>query len=132
LTTGVNYTFRVRASNEVGPGLYSNVNYVIAARVPDQPVSSVLVTSTATSITFSWNQPYSGGSPVLYYKILWDAGLGQGFVPYAFTIDSETTFIANYGLTTGIIYAFRIISVNAIGDSLPSQQFVYVAAHVPG
>lgn len=35
LSTGVNYTFRVRASNEVGAGAYSNVNYAVAARIPD-------------------------------------------------------------------------------------------------
>jgi Flp pilus assembly protein TadG len=52
LITGQAYTYRVRAQNEVGIGLPSDPNTVIAARVPDAPASFTLLFSNATNIEF--------------------------------------------------------------------------------
>jgi hypothetical protein len=31
-----------------------------------------------------------------------------------------------------VFYAFKIVSVNAVGDSIYSESFTYVAASIPG
>jgi hypothetical protein len=57
--------------NEIGLSAFTDVHYVVAARVPDTPTSFSLVISTEISIEFVWPEPYNGGSPITYYKIYW-------------------------------------------------------------
>jgi hypothetical protein len=106
---------------------------VIAARVPDEPTEFTLIESTTTTIEFSWNLPYEGGSDITYFKIYWDSGdRTDTYTVHAFTVDPDTVFIVDIGLTAGEYYAFKLISVNAVGDSVMSESFTYVAASVPG
>jgi hypothetical protein len=59
---------------------------VIAAKAADPPSVFYLISSSATTINFGWTPAYNGGTPIMYYKIYWDAGSGSGvFSEYAFT-----------------------------------------------
>ncbi len=92
---------------------------MIAARVPDPPTEFSLTTSSSSTIEFSWNLPYSGGSPITFFKIYWDAGdRSDTYSEYAFTNNPDTNFIVDSGLTQGEFYAFKLVTVNAVGDSV--------------
>jgi hypothetical protein len=132
IITGNTYRFRVRAENEAGFGPYSYENSVIAGRVPDAPSVFNLISSNPTTINFEWTAPYDGGSDITYYKVYWDdARETATFSLLAFTLGPDTNFIINTGLTTGLFYQFKVIAVNAVGDSLISDSFSYIAADVP-
>jgi hypothetical protein len=45
---------------------------------------------------------------------------------------TKLKFIVDTGLTTGTFYAFRVVAVNAVGDSPLSTLTSYIAAAVPG
>lgn len=135
LVTGQTYTYRVIAQNEVGRGTASISKDVIAARVPDAPDFELiaLLESSLSTIRFSWAEPYDGGSPVTHSQIWWDRGdRNEVFTAYAFTVDPDTEFLVEDGLTAGVFYAFKIASVNAVGISELSEAVTFVAASLPG
>jgi fibronectin type 3 domain-containing protein len=120
----------VSAVNEIGPSDYSDTIYVIAARAPETPTSFSVIKSTESSIEFMWEEPYDGGSPIIYYKV-YESNQDQQYVLYAFTIGPENVFLVNNGLTAGELYSFKVISVNSVGESPLSDAFTYIAAAKP-
>jgi hypothetical protein len=89
----------------------------VAARAPDAPTTFTLLSSTASTINFSWIAPYNGGTPITYYKIYWDSGTGTStFTEYAFTVNPTNSFLVNSGLTAGTFYQFKVAAVNLVGD----------------
>lgn len=78
-----------------------------------------------------WEEPYDGGSPIIYYKV-YQSNQNQQFVLYAFTIGPDNIFLVNNGLTSGELYSFKVIAVNVVGESLLSGAFTYIAAATPG
>ena len=66
------YKFIVRAVNSIGESSNSIFYGVIAAGLPDPPISFVRneALTTKTQVAFSWSSPPdNGGSPVLDYTI---------------------------------------------------------------
>lgn len=132
IQTGSEYSYRVRAVNEIGTSPYSNTLAVIAARVPTTPSVFSLLSSDSSQISFQWQEPYSGGSPITHYKVWWDNASGSEFTLYAFTVGPDNTFEVNTGLIPGQSYSFKVIAVNLVGESLISDSASYIAAAVPG
>jgi hypothetical protein len=73
---GNNYKFKILAENSAGPSLISpESNFIIAAVPPGAPTNVVRLNADQTFITIGWLAPSSnGGTPIIGYKILWDAG----------------------------------------------------------
>ncbi len=72
LTAGVTYSFKVTARNSVGTSLQSATLAVLAAKVPDAPLSLAnnAAVTTALQIGLTWSQgAYNGGVPVLDYRV---------------------------------------------------------------
>jgi hypothetical protein len=77
--------------------------------------------------------PYDGGSPITNCKVYWDEGTGlSSYTLLAFTVGTQSTFTLNSGLTAGLWYQFKVVAVNAVGDSPFSLANAYIAAGVPG
>ena len=69
LITGVDYRFRVRASNNFGWGLFSDELTIRTDDVPSQIVP-VETTNENVNVRISWKTPSTdNGSPILEYKI---------------------------------------------------------------
>lgn len=69
LTTGVNYQYRVRASNVYGWGPFSDPATIVADSAPAQ-LSPVTITAENVNVRISWNLPSTtNGSPILKYKV---------------------------------------------------------------
>ena len=137
LTGGVYYEFKVVATNAIGDGGYSATIRIIAASVPDPPTGLTKVSTSKTSVAFSWTEPSNnGGSVVTDYQIEWDAG-NPALADSAFTILSATSytvssFSVTSGLTTGTSYRFRVRTLNDAGLSEPSSPlFSIYAATAP-
>jgi hypothetical protein len=72
LTPGVTYSFKVTARNSVGSGVQSVALAVLAAKLPDAPLSlaNVPAVTTGYQVRLSWTDGvYDGGSPVIDYQV---------------------------------------------------------------
>jgi len=70
LISGVTYSFKITARNSVGSSVYSEALSVLAARIPDKPVSLANDESitTAYQVGLTWSDDfYTGGSSVIDY-----------------------------------------------------------------
>jgi len=122
LNNGTDYEFMVRAVNSYGEA----ANSIIVVSKPLTPITApgsptnLLLVAGNGQVDASWTAPASnGGSPITNYKKqykLSDSNTWLNFVEPVSTATS-TTFL---GLTNGLSYDFRIIAVNAVGDSTPS------------
>jgi hypothetical protein len=66
ISSGNNYSFRVRAKNKHGWGIYSDVLTILSAVPPDKPLNTKSEQDGVyTKIT--WDYPVAHGSPVIEY-----------------------------------------------------------------
>jgi len=113
------YGFAVKAITAISMSDLSNQETLMAAMVPEQPVSLQVTSQDETQITLNWEEAANnGGSPVTGFKLYWS--LDNYTVPIK-TLNSETLTVGTNtmdGIVTGDLYSFKIIATNAIGDSL--------------
>lgn len=121
LAAGTTYYYRVIAVNAAGDSVPSAVRS--ASTTPAAPTMNPAGTTTATSIPLSWTAPASATS----YKLQRSTSSGGTFA----TVATPTTNSAvdQTGLAAGTTYYYRVIAVNAAGDSVPSA--VLAAATAP-
>ena len=51
---------------------------------------------------------------------------------YSFTVGPDNIFLVNNDLQAGLYYAFKVIAVNAVGESPISDAYTFIAAGNPG
>lgn len=137
LTNGSPYTFKVNSVNANG----NSVNYVSISATPfttpGVPVN-ILLSSTDTTGTISWQAPISdGGSSILGYKIYDSSGsiydtsgnivADTGSI---YTTNPSTFTYTISGLTVNQTYTFNLKASNAAGNSLGSV--LTIKTGVPG
>lgn len=69
LTTGVSYSFRIRAQNLHGFGPFSNVVVIKADDTPAQP-NPVTTVVDLVNVKISWLLPVTNGDAITKYQIL--------------------------------------------------------------
>jgi hypothetical protein len=72
------YTFKVQARNAIGLGAMSSEVLIRASAIPAVPSAPTTTVVSNTDVTISWSAPDNaeGGTPVIDYRISWDAGVG--------------------------------------------------------
>ena len=112
LTNGTTYTFRVTATNSVGPGPASAPsNAVTPATVPGAPMSVNAVAGN-TQATVSFAAPASnGGAAITSYTIT--PFIGATAQPSTIGAGSPVTVT---GLTNGTTYTFTVTATNSVGS----------------
>jgi hypothetical protein len=108
---------------------------VISATVPTAPTIPVKVSQSPTLIKISWNIPYDGGSLLLGYVVYSDSGIGS-FAALSPTITNGLTVTysitaVDYGIAPGVVYQFRVVAYNIVGNSSPSPSISIMAATIP-
>ena len=113
LTNGVSYTFTVTANNAKGISLASAASAaVVPQTVPDAP-TAVTATIVSNSAEVSFTAPANnGGSAITSYMVSSNTG--------GFTASGTSSPITVPGITAGVSYTFRVVAINAIGNSAAS------------
>jgi subtilisin family serine protease len=121
LVGGVQHTFRVRALNLFGTGIEGTaVVTPVAPTVPSAP-RSLATTVNYNSATLYWSTPSTtGGSVILGYLVEYSVDNGASWVrrPLLSTFTRSTAIT---GLTGGVSHQFRVLAVNAVGNSASSN-----------
>ena len=106
-----------------------------AAQAPSKPPSPKYVSSTSSSISLSFQEPSdNGGSLITSYTLEMRELPSYTFTPvatYDGTSMQDTLTVADDGLSTGEIYAFRITATNDAGDSVYSDELQVACESLP-
>ena len=121
LINGTCYQFRVSAINSVGLSSPSNVALATTLSVPSAPTNLVALAVSSSQINLSWSSPAnSGGVPINGYKIERKNSCASIFSVIANTGNASTIY-SDTGLSANTCYQYRVLSHNAIGTGLPSN-----------
>jgi hypothetical protein len=66
---------------------------ITPATNPEPPTDLIMVSSDATHITIAWTEAYNGGNQLKEWRVYWDQGTSEDFVP-------ATPFTVIYPLTS--------------------------------
>ena len=128
LTNGLSYTFTVTATNKAGTSTASDPsNIATPSTVPGAPTGVTGTSNENTQSTITWTAPTSnGGATITGYKVTATPG-GR-----TCTTTGETTCVIT-GLTNGTAYTFKVVAINASGNSaLSTASSAVVPATIPG
>ena len=90
--------------------------------VPSAPTDLTATPVSDTQINLSWTTPTDGGSPLTGYKLQWNKAGQTAFGQEVTGIGSSATSYEHTGLERGTVYSYRLIALNNIGESAPSNQ----------
>ena len=114
LTTGVEYSIRIRAIGAGGTGAPSSPMTAVPHTAPSAP-TSLSATSAAASALLSWTAAADdGGQPVIDYVVQYSTNALGPFTTFNDgTATSPTATVT--GLTNATAYFFRVAAVNTAG-----------------
>lgn len=125
---GQTYLFSIVAVNHIGESLPVSLT-IIAASVPQQLQTPVLILSTPSSITIQASPPsFTGGAQITSYAFTRDQGPTTSFMAQ-FT--SATNSYLFTGLTAGTQYRFKVAAINSIGQGAWSSVVSFYACTNP-
>lgn len=116
--------FRIRAANEFGSGLWSNVAEAttLAAGVPGQPQYVGAGPFGDNAVSVYWQQPaVDNGSAVTQYEVQWSADGSTGWSRVGSTAD---TSLNHTGLTAGQEYWYQVRARNSAGWGAWAQTYI--------
>ncbi|XP_030222782.1 titin-like isoform X1 [Gadus morhua] len=125
LREGCEYEFRVFAENVAGlsePSMPSSLTLAEDPKfLPSPPAKPLVIESSRTSITLSWNKPlFDGGAVVTGYRVEYRKTSEDSWSEAV--SNTENTEFTVTGLTSGEEYVFVVRSINRIGASEPSPE----------
>ena len=108
---------------EVNGQTATSLSSFTVTSVPGAPMSLVATTVSATEIGLSWMAPSDdGGSPITGYKLAYHKDGATAFGQEIMGIAADATSYAHTGLDKGTAYHYRLIALNEIGESAPSNE----------
>jgi hypothetical protein len=132
LTRGTVYAFRVFATNSAGNSpLSARSPAIVFATAPSSPTATTPTSGTAggqVTATARWaappaNNTGTGGSAITGYRVYAQRYLANGTTPTGPQIPSAVVgpnvraLVMSTGLLNNGIYRFRIVAINAVGES---------------
>ncbi|XP_061891550.1 titin-like [Entelurus aequoreus] len=125
LHEGCEYEFRVFAENAAGisePSLPCPLTMAEDPTfLPSPPTKPIIIDSSKSSITLSWNKPlFDGGAPIIGYKVEFRKSGEENWV--VAVQNTEKTEFKVAGLTSETEYVFVVKSMNKVGISEPSLE----------
>ncbi|XP_067948036.1 fibronectin type-III domain-containing protein 3a-like isoform X2 [Watersipora subatra] len=116
LLPNTEYKFRVQAINSSGASPYSESSSAITLPSSPAAVHHIRITTAATSIAVSWDEPNNNGSEILHYNV--DYGKNQTLT----VTDVMERACVITGLESDTVYRIRVQAVNAVGAGVFSSQ----------
>jgi hypothetical protein len=130
LTPGVQYSFKVSATNYNGEGATSEVQQIKSCIVPYDVRAPTLVATSTTSVELRWSAPEDGGCPIESYSILSDLGVqGQSIDNVLEAVEIENNpnkfshILTFTSADTGKRMKFKLVAQNEIGSTM-SKDYV--------
>ena len=121
------YHIRVHAvlkSLNLKGGASDTVSFVTMACEPDQPAAPKLVTRSKTSIQLKWNSPNDNGAHIQHFIL--ESDEGSSITGHFQTIFEGRSKLFNVQkLQPSTPYKFRLVAVNELGRSRPSELACY-------
>ena len=118
LTPGTEYTYRLRATNSVGDGAWSNEASATTDAAKPDTISDLSATPDATNgsteIDLAWTAPADNGAAITSYTIRRRTAGVAVWVTLPDTI--TTTSFSDTGLTPATGYAYQVRASNTAGD----------------
>lgn len=128
LTSGTTYSFRIRATNAVGSGAWSNtLNLTPTAAVPDAPLAPTLDVVGA-QINVGWTEPAANGAAITGYSIQVKASTSNKWTTYT-VLPSNNPY--GLGLSPGTAYDVRVAAINSVGTGAYSPISTATTASTP-
>jgi fibronectin type 3 domain-containing protein len=118
VTNGTTYFYDVRAVNEIGESEPSTEQSALPVGEPAAPTLDSAAAGDGT-VELSWSAPSDGGSPITEYKVF--RGIGGGTRTQLTTVDGGELSYTDTAVQNGTAYRYDVVAVNAIGDSLHSN-----------
>ena len=121
------YHIRVHAvlkSMNLKGGASDTVSFETHACEPDQPVAPKLLTKSKTSIQLRWNAPPDNGAHIQHYILESDEGSsisGQPTGHFVTVYEGRAKSFNVAKLQSSTPYKFRLLAVNELGKSRPSE-----------
>jgi len=119
LTNNISYQVKAVALNSMGHGPDSNVvsatpSTSLVAKVPNE-VRGVNAIGFDGQVLVTWVKPSENGSPINNYEVIVTESGSTIFTTYPTkSTDTQATIT---GLKNGVKYTFKVIAINAIGES---------------
>ena len=120
LMASTSYDFRVRATNSVGDGEYSDIATMATADPPpqpdppDAPGRPTTTISSGSSITPAWQLPNDGGAAITGQRLQYRE---SGTDPWTdVDLGADVTSHEVTGLMASTSYDFRVRATNSVGD----------------
>ena len=129
---GTTYYYKVSALNSVGEGVASNERSATPSAPATAPSAPALNSATAgnASVALAWSAPSSnGGSAVTGYKVY--RGTTSAGETLLTTLGNVTSW-TDSGATNGTKYYYEVSALNAVGESLVSNELSATPLTVPG
>ena len=133
LTFGTDYSFRIAAATT--SGLYNTTgSYILNVTTTSTsyslpPTSLVATSNSATQIDLQWVA--SAMQNILGYKIERETPSGTGWATIVSNTTNTNVYYNNTGLTSNIIYNYRVSALNGTGISTPSNTYEMTTYHLP-
>jgi len=127
LVNGTSYVFRITPVTAYGPGAQSLMSAAVTpVTVPTVPGAPFGVRGDSL-VSLSWTAPVDdGGTPVTDYVVQYRVNqTGTTWQTFADGVSAGTSATVT-GLTNGTSYVFRVLAVNAAGNSAASGESVAV------
>ncbi len=121
LSSGLSYSFKVRAANVMGAGSLSSASSSITPSSAVKPAapSGVTAKPASGSALVEWKPPFAeAATPITGYVVTPYEGEKAG-TPVE--VDDEETSVQVKGLTNGTAYSFKVAATNSVGTGSASS-----------
>ena len=113
LTNGTSYQVKVRATNDLGDGPWSNATSRTPSTAPSQP-SKPTLSASDRRIAVSWDAPANGGATISDYDVQYKKTSDNTWTDANHSGASRSRAIS--GLTNGAEYEVQVRAENVAGD----------------
>lgn len=135
LTLGTQYSFRIAAATEIAYNTTGSYILNVTTTSPSYstPPTDLIVFPANYTSTSQLNLQWAAGSMqnVNGYRIERETPSGSGWTTIVSNTTNTNTYYNNTGLSTNVIYNYRVSALNGTGISTTSNEYEMTTYHLP-